>query len=404
MRQRSLFTLVALVAILIVAGYYFAIMNPITSHLKYGLDLKGGVTATYQAEPSPGAPVNKNTMAKATQILSYRINKLGVSEPVIQQVGPNRITVDLPGVKNPEQALKYLGQTALLQIKTPNGKKVLLTGNDLSNAVGGIAQGQDVVELTFNGKGTKLFREATTKYLHQPLPIYLDGKLLTSPKVQDVITTGKAQMSGNFTTLKQAQKMALLLQSGALPVNLKVLNVQTISASLGHQSIVASKHAAAIAIVLIALFMMFWYRLAGLLADIALGVYMFMLLGALWGIHATLTIPGIAGMILSVGMAVDANVIIFSRVREEVMGGKTPRAAIEIGFRNAIRAILDSNATTFISAMILFFLGSGEVKGFALTLMIGIVISLFTAVFVTRALIRMAADAGWARVRAIFLG
>jgi len=403
MRQRSVVTLVVLVAMIIVAGYYFAVQNPITNHLKYGLDLKGGVTALYQAEPSPGAPVNANTMAKAIQILSYRINKLGVTEPVIQQVGSNRIMVQLPGVKNPEQALQYLGQTALLQIKSPTGH-VLLTGSDLSNAVAAISQGQYVVDLTFDAKGTQLFKDATTKYLGNILPIYLDGKLLEAPKVDSVIPNGQAELTGGFATLKQAQQMALLLQSGALPVNLKVLSVQTVSATLGHASIVASKRAAAIAIILIALFMVFWYRLAGLFADIALSVYMFLLLGALWAIHATVTVPGIAGMILSVGMAVDANVIIFSRVREEMLAGKTPRAAIEAGFRNAIRAILDSNATTFISALILFFLGSGEVKGFALTLMMGIVISLFTAVIVTREFIRLAADAGWARVRAVFLG
>ncbi|MCY0900161.1 MAG: protein translocase subunit SecD [Firmicutes bacterium] len=403
MRQRSMLLLFALVAILIVAGGYFSIVNPITSHLQYGLDLRGGVTATYQAEPTPGAPVNANAMAKAMEILSYRVNKLGVSEPVIQQVGSNRITVDLAGVKNPEAALRYLGQTALLQIKSPQGK-VLLTGADLSGAVGAIQNGSYVVDLTFNSKGTALFRAATTKYLHQPLPIYLDGKLLEAPVVDNVIPDGRAVLEGGFTSLAQAQKTALLLQSGALPVKLKVLSVETISATLGHQSIVASKRAAAIAIVLIAVFMVFWYRLAGFFADLALGVYAFLLIGALWAIHATITIPGIAGMILSMGMAVDANVIIFSRVREEIVGGKTPRAAIEAGFRNAIRAILDSNATTFISAIILFFLGSGSVKGFALTLMIGIVISLFTAVVLTRQFIRLAADAGWARVRAVFVG
>ncbi len=403
MRQRSILTLVALVAVIIVAGSYFSIFNPITNHLKYGLDLKGGVTATYEAEPSPGAPVNKNTMAKAMEILSYRVNKLGVSEPVIQQVGPKRITVDLAGVKNPEQALNYLGETAILQIKSPSGK-VLLTGADLSSAVGTIQQGQYGVSLNFDSKGATIFREATTKYLNQTLPIYLNGKLVEAPKVNSVIPDGQAFMSGGFTSLKQAQKVALLLQSGALPVKLKVLSVETISATLGHQSVVASKAAAAIAIALIALAMIFWYRLAGLLADIALGVYAFLLIGALWAIHATITIPGIAGIILSMGMAVDANVIIFSRVREEMVAGKTPRAAIESGFRNAIRAIMDSNATTFISAIILFFLGSGSVKGFALTLMIGIVISLFTAVVLTRQFIRLAADAGWARVRAVFVG
>lgn len=403
MRQRSRIVLFALVAIIVVAGYYFSVMNPITRHLSYGLDLKGGVTATYQAEPSPGAPVNAQAMARAMQIMSFRVNSLGVSNPVVQQAGTNRILIDLPGVKNPEQALKFLGQTALLQIKSPSNK-VLLTGSDLSNAVAAIQNGQNVVSLTFNSKGTTLFRQATTKYLHQPLPIYMDGKLIEAPRVQSVIPDGKAVLTGGFTTLKQAQHMALLLQSGALPVSLKVLSVRTVSATLGHASIVASKLAAAIAIGLIALFMVLWYRVAGLMADIALAVYLFLLTGALWAIHATITVPGIAGIILSVGMAVDANVIIFSRVREEMVAGKTPRASIEAGFRHAIRAILDSNATTFISAMILFFMGSGEVKGFALTLMIGIVISLFTAVIVTRAFIRLLADAGWAGRRAIFVG
>ncbi len=404
MRQRSIIALVALVAVLIVAGGYFSVINPITSHLKYGLDLKGGVTATYQAEPTPGAPVTSQAMTKVVQILSYRVNKLGVSEPVIQQVGRNRVTVDVAGVKHPEQALHYLHQTALLQIKSPSGK-VLLTGADLSFAQAGInARSQYVVNLTFNSTGAAKFKAATTKYLGKQLPIYLNGKLVESPVVQSVIPNGKAEMTGGFASLKQAQQTALLLQSGALPVKLKVLSETTVSATLGHQAIVASKRAAAVAIVLIALAMIFWYRLAGFFADIALGVYAFLLLGALWAIHAVLTIPDIAGIILSMGMAVDANVIIFSRVREEMVGGKKPRAAIEVGFRNAIRAIVDSNATTVIAAIILFFLGSGEVKGFALTLMIGIVISLVTAVVLTRQFMRMVADAGWAKIRAVFVG
>ena len=406
MRQRSILALVALVAVLIVAGGYFSVINPITKHLHYGLDLKGGITATYQAEGTPGAPVTSEAMSKAMQVLSFRVNKLGVSEPLIQKVGNTRIMVDVAGVKNPEQALHYLGETALLAIKSPTGK-VLVTGADLSSAQGAIlgqGQGDYGVNLTFNSKGAALFKAATTKYLGKQLPIYLNGKLVEAPTVQSIIPNGQAQLTGGFTSLKQAQQTAALLQSGALPVKLVVLASNTVSATLGHQAIMASKLAATIAIALIAAAMIFWYRLAGFFADIALGVYAFLLLGGLWAVHAVITIPGIAGIILSMGMAVDANVIIFSRVREEMIGGKTPRAAIEVGFRNAIRAIMDSNATTFISAIILFFLGSGDVKGFALTLMIGIVISLFTAVFLTRQFIRLVSDAGWARVRAIFVG
>ncbi len=392
-----------LVAVIVAALYYFLQINPITSHLRYGLDLKGGVTATYQAEPSPGQPVNKQTMSRAMSILGFRVNSLGVSEPVIQQVGSNRITVDLPGVKNPEQALKFLGQTAILEIKSPSGH-VLLTGGDLSNAVAGMGAGQYVVNLTFNPKGTKIFAAATKTYLGKPLPIYLNGKLVEAPVVKDVVPNGQAQLSGNFTSLKQAQRVALLLQSGALPVNLKVLDVRTVSATLGHASVVASKVAAIIAIALIGFVMMVWYRLAGFVADMALIIYLLLVVGALWAIHAVITVPGIAGLILSVGMAVDANVIIFSRIREEILNGKTPRASVSAGFRHAIRAILDSHVTTFVSSLILFFLGTGEVKGFALTLMIGTVISLLTAVSVTGVVIRWVADAGWAKVRRIFVG
>ncbi len=403
MRQRSRVQFFALIAIILAAIYYFTSVNPIASHLRYGLDLKGGVTATYQAEPSPGAPVNAATMARAMEIMSFRVNALGVSEPLIQLVGNNRITIDLPGVKNQEQALHYLGQTSQLVIKSPTGK-VLLTGADLSTAAASIAGGKYVVNITFNPKGTALFRAATTKYFGKPLPIYLNGKLVEAPYVRAIISNGQAQMSGNFTSLKKAQQTALLLQSGALPVNLKVLDVRTVSATLGAASVAASKLAAGIAVGLIAVIMILWYRLAGFVADIALTIYLGLILGALWSIHAVITVPGIAGIILSVGMAVDANVIIFSRIREEIINGKTPRASVAAGFRHAIRAILDSHVTTFVSSLILFYLGTGEVKGFALTLMIGTIISLFTAVSVTGVVIRWVADAGWAKVRQVFVG
>ncbi|MCL5066013.1 MAG: protein translocase subunit SecD [Firmicutes bacterium] len=402
-RKRSMIKIFALVAAVFAALYYFGIANPITNHLRYGLDLKGGVSATYQAIPSPGAPVNSEAMARVMSIMSYRIDALGVSEPIIQQIGGNRLSISLAGVKNPDQALKYLGETAVLQIKSPKGK-VLLTGADLSNAQAEISQGQYVIALTFNAKGTSIFRRATTKYLHQKMPIYLDGKLLEAPTVDSVIPNGQAQLSGNFSTLKQAQNMALLLQSGALPVTLKVLASNTVSATLGRAAVRASTMAAAIAIILIICVLVLWYRLSGMVADLALIIYLLLVVGILWSIHASITIPGLAGLILSVGMAVDANVIIFARVREEMMNGKTAAASVRQGFRHAIRAILDSHVTAFVSSLILFFLGTGDVKGFALTLMIGTAVSLFTAVTITGVVIRWVADVGWARTRSLFVG
>jgi preprotein translocase subunit SecD len=411
MRQRARVILVSIVVVLALAGFYFAHVNPITRHLHYGLDFVGGISAEFQVEPTPGVPVTAAAVQRTLEILRYRADKLGVTDPVVQQLGNNRFMVQLPGIRRQEEALQYLGKTASLIIKDPTGKHVLLTGGDLASAQaeidqGGVSGSTDpyVILITFNAKGTQLFYQATKKYLGQPLPIYLDGKLLEAPVVQDVIANGQAILSGGFPTLQSAQKMALLLQSGALPVSLKVLSVRTVSATLGASAVRASKMAAALALLLIGIFMVVWYRFAGLLADLALGIYMFLMLGALWALNATITLPGVAGMILSAGMAVDANVIIFSRVREEMAAGKTPRAAVEAGFRHAIRAILDSNATTFLAGLILFILGSGEVKGFAITLMVGIAISLFTAVFVTREFIRLAADAGLARSRVVFVG
>lgn len=406
--RRAGIVLLSLIGLIAAAGYYFAAINPISTHLHYGLDFVGGVSAEFEAVPTPGAPITPQAMQRAMAIMSYRVNTLGVSEPVLQQVGSRQIMVQLPGVKNQEQALAWLGSTAILQIKSPHSKHVLVTGGMLSSATAamGSASGtsQPVINLTFNAQGSKAFAAATQKYLGQPLPIYLNGKLLEAPTVQSVITNGQAQLSGGFATLAAAQKMALLLQSGALPVKLKVLSVRTVSATLGAHSIAASKLAAGLALLLIGIFLVIFYRFSGLMADVALGIYVFMLLGAMWALNATITLPGVAGMILSAGMAVDANVIIFSRVKEEMVAGKTPRAAIEAGFRHAFRAILDSHVTAFLAGLILFVLGSGEVKGFAITLMVGLAISLFTAVTVTREFIRLAADAGWAKKRTIFVG
>jgi preprotein translocase subunit SecD len=409
MRQRARKLLVTILVLLGFAGFYFVHVNPITRHLQYGLDFRGGVEVQYQATPLPGQQITPQAMQRLLALIGERANKLGVSEPVIQQMGSTRLMVQLPGIKSQEQALHYLGETASLEIMDPTGKHVLLTGADLSSAMAVIDQQADpadpyVIYLTFNARGTKAFAAATQKYDQQRLPIYLNGKLLEAPRVNNVITNGKATLTGGFSTLKRAQTMALLLQSGALPVNLKVLDVRTVSPTLGAASVRASKLAAALAVSLIGIFMVVWYRVAGLLANVALMVYLLALLAALAALNATITLPGVAGMILSAGMAVDANVIIFSRVREEMATGKTPRLSVELGFRHAIRAIIDSNATTFLAGFLLFVLGSGEVKGFAITLMVGIVISLFTAVFITRELIRLAADAGWARIRTIFIG
>jgi preprotein translocase subunit SecD len=251
MRQRARRLLLSIFVLLAVGGFYFVHVNPITRHLHYGLDFRGGVEVEYLATPLPGQQINSQAMQRLLALIQERANKLGVSDPVIQQVGSNRLMVQLPGIKSQEQALHYLGETASLEIKDPTSKHVLVTGGDLKSAIAEIApspgQSPYVIQLTFNAKGTKAFAAATRKYFHQPLPIYLNGKLLEAPTVNDVITNGVATLTGGFTTLKQAQTMALLLQSGALPVNLQVLDVRTVSPTLGAASINASKLAAACA-------------------------------------------------------------------------------------------------------------------------------------------------------------
>ncbi|MGC8486806.1 MAG: preprotein translocase subunit SecD [Clostridia bacterium] len=328
MRRRARGVLLIIFVLLGIGGFYFVQVNPITRHLHYGLDFRGGVEVEFRAVQAAGAPIDSNTMQRTLTLMSLRANKLGVADPVIQQVGAHRIMVQLPGIKSQEQALHYLGETASLEIKDPTGRQILVTGGDFSSATAEIApspgQSPYVIRLTFNAKGTRAFAAATRKYFGQRLGIYLNGKLLEAPTVEYVSTTGKATLTG-FTSLKQVQTMALLLQSGALPVNLKVLDVRTVSPTLGVASVRASKMAAGLSLLLIGSFMVVWYRVAGLLADVALGIYMFLVLGALSALHATITLPGVAGMILSAGMAVDANVIIFSRVREEMMAGKSPR-------------------------------------------------------------------------------
>jgi len=320
------------------------------------------------------------------EIVRNRIDQLGVAEPLILRQGEKRVLVQLPGIADPQRAVEIIGQTALLEFKDETGK-TLLTGATLKNAqVQYDRFGRPTVSISFNDEGAKLFGQATTTNVGKPIGIYLDGNLISNPVVQEPILQGDAQITGQFT-LDEAQNLAILLRAGALPVKVVVAEERSVGPSLGKDSITSGLRAAIIAGIFVFIFMFLYYGWLGILADIALVCYALFTLALLSVLQATLTLPGIAGFILSIAMAVDANVLIFERIKEEYRAGKTWRAAIQAGFDKAFRTILDSNITTIIAAALLFFIGSGSVRGFGITLTLGIICSMFTGIWVTRVLI-----------------
>lgn len=369
-------------------------MSSIKDSLKLGLDLKGGVYVVLEASEANGK-TDEQTMDKAIETIRGRVDQLGVAEPTIVAEGDNRIRVELPGVNEPEEAISIIGQTALLQFVSPDGD-VLLTGADVEKAEAVYttdSSGENIpqVSLEFTEEGTGKFAEATEKYYNKVISIQLDGKEISSPIVQAVITDGKSVIT-NIGTLEEAQNLAVLISAGALPVELKEVQTSTVGPTLGQDSLSRSLKAGILGIIIIFIFMALFYRLPGIIADIALVVYILLILVILSSIDAVLTLTGIAGLILSVGMAVDANVVIFERIKEEIRSGKSVRSSIDSGFKRAFKAIIDSNITTLIAAVSLYYFGSGSIRGFALTLGIGIVLSMLTAILFTKVLLKITAD------------
>ena len=356
--------------------------------LRYGLDLQGGVHVVMEVDEAYTLPVTREVMERTKAVVDRRVNGLGVTEPIVQLGGERRIIVELPGVHDHQQAIDTIGKTALLEFKDPYGNTVF-TGAELRSATLSSDQfGRPAIAIRLNDNGARLFADLTARYslTQEPLPIVLDGDILVAPVPEGPITGGEAIITGQFT-VEEARNIAILLQSGSLPVPLKVVEIRNVGPTLGQESIDRSLRAGVAGIVLVLLFMLFYYRLPGGVADVALGIYVLLLFALIVGLGATLTLPGIAGLILSVGMAVDANVIIFERVKEELRSGKRLRAAIDAGWKRAFVAIFDSNLTTLIAAAVLYYFGTGPVRGFAVTLSLGILTSMFTAIVVTRALL-----------------
>jgi len=366
-------------------------IKPFSETINRGLDLQGGVSVLLEVQ---GSKPSASDLDRTIELLSLRINKMGVSETTISKEG-SRIRIDIPGMFDTKQVIDTIGKPGNLRFVGPDNVDILTGKEDVKDATAMIDQnGKPTVSLVLNSSGTKKFADATQKFFGQQIAIYMDDTLVSNPTVQAIITDGKATISGS-KDLAEAKNTASIIKSGALPVTLKTASVNVVGPTLGANALPQSIMAGEIGIGIVFLFMFLYYRALGLVANIALVLYVVLLLAIYSTIGATLTLSGIAGFLLTVGMAVDANVLIFERTKEELKAGKTPKSAINAGFSRAMSSILDSNITTIISGFILYSFGSGTVKGFALTLIIGVLVSMFTAIVVTRFFIRLAVNMGW---------
>ncbi len=386
MRKDSFIKLLA--AIIAIVAVFAFFVSPLAHSIRQGLDLQGGTHVVLEAEDTPEAAVNEDAMERVVKIMEKRVNELGLTEPIIQRQGERRIIVELPGIKDPDKAIQVIGKTAMLEFKDEEGNTAL-TGTDLQNAKEETdQQGQNLVALEFSSEGGQKFADLTTKNVGRKIAILLDGEVLTAPNVKEPITGGKAVITGS-RTLEEAHNLAILLRSGSLPVKVNIIETRTVGPTLGQDSKDKSIFAFTVGIAAVVIFMVLFYRLSGLIADISLMAYVIMLLFILKMLDATLTLPGVAGIILSVGMAVDANVLIFEHFKEEYRSGKTLRLSMDAGFKRAFTTIFDSNITTIIAAAVLFFFGTGTIKGFAITLGLGVVLSMFTAITLTQYMLKL---------------
>ena len=382
-------------------------------------DAGGGLIRLALSEPAMIERMRK-TIEQSIQIVEKRVNELGTVEPIIQRQGSDRILVQVPGLQDPTHLKELLGKTAKMEFRMvdtsvppdqaqrggvpPDSellmsqsspkvpyvvkKQVLVSGAELTDAQPGFDQrtNEPIVSFRFNSTGARKFAQATQENVGLPFAIVLDNEVISAPRINEPITGGQGQISGSFT-VQSANDLAILMRAGALPAPLTVVEERTVGPGLGQDSIEKGELAAYVGSILVVVFMLLTYRLFGVFANIAVCINVAMIFGLLSLLSATLTLPGIAGIVLTVGIAVDSNVLIYERIREELRGGRSPISAIDAGFKRALATILDSNITTFIAAAVLFMIGTGPVRGFAVTLGIGIITTVFTAFTMTRLIV-----------------
>ena len=408
MKSRSIAIMAVIVAIVIGLAF-FAINGVKLGDIQYknakesidlGLDLAGGVYVVLEANTDATGDELRRMMEETKAIIGHRVDGLGVSEPNIAIEDEDRIRIELAGLNDPQEAIELIGKTAMLEFKTPEGETVV-TGKHVNSA--GVIMNpsqfggeEPVVSLEFNQEGVDLFRDATAALASEEndmdkiLYIVLDDEVISSPIVDEPINDGRAIITGGFT-IESAGNLATLISAGALPVEMMELQTSVIGPTLGLEAYERSIMAAGVALALIFAFMVLVYRVPGIVASLALIVYVLIVVGSMMGVGVKLTLPGIAGLVLSIGMAVDANVLIYERIREEIQEGKSIRVSIDSGFKRALTSILDANITTLIAGIVLYGFGTGPIKGFGVTLMIGIGASMITAVFFTKYVLRLMA-------------
>ncbi|MFT9486969.1 MAG: protein translocase subunit SecD [Tepidibacillus sp.] len=360
----------------------------VLKNITLGLDLQGGFEVLYQAKALDGQEVTNKALKDTVSAIERRINVLGVTEPEIDIEGNDRIRVKLAGVTDQDKARNLLGKPAKLTFRNENNE-ILMDGNDLvpgGSKVDVNKYGQAIVELKL--KDADKFAKITSEYIGKPIGIFLDEDMITNPTVQSVISNGIATITGQ-RTVEEAQQLADLLNAGALPLELKEIQSQSVGASLGMKALQLAVKAGIIGSILVLLFMIFYYRIPGIIASFSLIVYVYLILVLFWQMHVTLTLPGIAALVLGVGMAVDANIITYERIKEELRSGKSLLSALRAGSHRSFATILDANITTIIAAIVLFYFGSGPIQGFAVTLIVSILVSMLTAVYGSRLLLNL---------------
>jgi protein-export SecD/SecF family membrane protein len=369
-------------------GYRFKSFGEL---IKKGLDLQGGVSVVMEVQAES---ITSDELETIKNLLDLRVNRIGVSETVVTTEGEKRVRIDIPGVFNSSEIVQSLSTTGVLTFKDPD-KNVILTGSDIARAAAIVDQnGAPTVSLELNAAGATKFAEATEKFKGKQISINMDEEMISNPVVNDTITDGKAIITG-MDSLEEAQFVAGIINSGALPYPVKAVELKTVGPTLGANAIPNVLTAAMVGLSLVVLLMVLYYRKPGVLASVALGFYVWLVLFVFYSIDATLSLAGIAGFLLTIGMAVDANVLIFERIKEELEAGADTKKALDGGFHRALSSILDSNFTTIIAGLVLYFVGTGAVKGFALTLMIGIVVSMFSAIVLTKGLLRLGFNMGF---------
>jgi len=402
-RARAIISLVVILVLVAAVGYValcgigkgtmIHYVKPWGEAISLGLDLRGGVYTVYQAEDD-GSDDFETKMASTVSILTSRLTRQGFTEAAVTRQGTDRIRVEIPNVSDPNEILRIIGTPAQLNFVDEAGT-VLMEGSMVKNAQAAQDEnGRPCVAFELTDEGAKIFGEATAANLGKTISITLDGETISTATVNTVIAGGRGEITSPNFTADEVRNLSTLILSGALPLTLSQLEVSAISATLGVEALERAIQAGIIGVLLVMAFMIFRYRLCGIVADIALTIYMLIVVLLLVLTGAQLTLPGVAGIILGIGMAVDANVVIFERIREEVAVGRPLGSAIRKGFSNALSAIIDANITTIIAAVVLYAFGTGTIRGFALTLGIGVVTSMFTAVFVTHKLLDIFADLG----------